>query len=163
MRIVYISLLVFVCVKINAQTSLDSKLKENLHFQALAVAIDSSESYYSNIESRRKNYPKIIIRDNFIFDSLPSKIAGHSVEYLREYEIRKKYLKSKKTEVPVIELRPASNKADTLVFSFVDYWISYGKVGKGYGFGLEGGTIVEFFYDCEKQSYIVNKVSFWGI
>ncbi len=113
---------------------------------------------------------RIIERDDFLTDKLPTQVGEIKIEYLDRQAIVDRYKKKRddkkrdeesRVEIPVSVISPIWNEGNILKISLRDWWISYKK--RVYNQGLEGGCIVDFKFDSQLDDFVITKTDLWGI
>ncbi|NPD47977.1 hypothetical protein [Lentimicrobium sp. S6] len=137
-----------------------NEINDNLYYSALALALDSSANYYQNINSNKDLYNVIVEYNQLMTVDLPTTIREFSIRYLNYNELKIEYDNRKKS-FPIIRIHPIVNEKGILKIAFTDYWISFEKDIINYG--LEGGCIIEFTFNCESGLFENSGVDFWGI
>ena len=136
-------------------------VENNLYVKALFACLDANAKAYSSQTNSRHDYYNVIVQqDEIITKNFPTQLGAYRIEYLEAQALVNRY-KAKKSEFPIIIIRPIENDGAKLVIKFTDYFFSYGK--KSLNYGLEGGCNVILSYDCSKQEYVIEKVDLWGI
>jgi len=132
----------------------------NLYHKALSVCVEKQSQEYKNLGGEHDYLNRIVEKNIFLTDKLPTQIGEYRVKYLdgdgliaRYKQIRKPFL--------ILSMRPMMNDGSMLKISLADYWIRYEKLTLS--FGLEGGCNVFFRYDCEQKTYAIDKIDLWGI
>jgi hypothetical protein len=134
----------------------------NLYVKALSACYTEEAKTAQNIhaENRFEFYNQVIEQDNLLTKNLPMQFGEFKVEYLNRKSIADRY---KKTKQPfgVRIVNPMQNDGTTIRVSFTDFIVSYKK--RIYKYGLEGGCIVEFKFDCPLNQFVIAKVDLWGV
>ena len=144
----------------------------NLYERALSACVTEQLKQYGNqsSEMRLRLINRIIERDDFLTDKLPTQVGEIKIEYLDRQAIVERYKKRRddktrdkesRAEIPVTVISPIWNEGNILKISFRDWWISYNK--RVYNQALEGGCIVDFKFDGPLDDFVITKTDLWGI
>jgi len=144
----------------------------NLYERALSACVTEQLKQYGNqsSETRLHLMNRIIERDDFLTDKLPTQVGEIKIEYLDRQAIVDRYKKKRddkkrdeesRVEIPVSVISPIWNEGNILKISLRDWWISYKK--RVYNQGLEGGCIVDFKFDSQLDDFVITKTDLWGI
>ena len=115
---------------------------------------------YKNIGGRRDYLNRVVEKNMILTQKLPTQIGEYRIEYLDGNELAARYKRNRKP-IPILSMSPMVNEGGMLRIGLADYWFSYEK--RALIYGLEGGCIVFFRYDCEQKVHVIDKVDLWGI
>jgi hypothetical protein len=132
----------------------------NLYLRALSACVEKQSQEYKNIGGGRDYRNRIVEKNIFLTEKLPTRIGEHRIEYLDGNELIARYKKNRKP-IPILSMRPMVNEEGVLRIGLADYWFSYEK--RALTFSLEGGCNVFFRYDCEQRVHVIDKVDLWGV
>jgi len=145
----------------------DSSGASSLYWKAIEAVVHKREAIYKD----RMAFPpwrgvmigkSVYSMPGYDFPSdFPRKSIGSlPVEYLTPDELRQRYLKVRKP-IPILVVRSMENEGKELKVNISDYWYEFTKKSNSYA--LEGGAVVKFSYDCQRQEFVVSSVEEWGI
>ena len=145
-----------------SQSQVALETDSNLYVKALSACYTEQAKTAQNIqpENRYEFYNRVIEQDNSLTKNLPTQFGEFKIEYLNRKSIADKYKKNKQV-FGVRVVNPMHNDGATIRVSFSDFIVSYKK--RVYNYGLEGGCIVEFKFDCPLGKFIIAKTDLWGV
>lgn len=132
----------------------------NLYLRALSACVEKQAQEYKNLGGGRDYQNRIVERNIFFTEKLPTQIGVYRIEYLDGNELTVRYKKSRKP-LPILSMRPMVSEDGMLRIGLADYWFSYEK--RALTYSLEGGCNVFFRYDCERKAHVLDRVDLWGV
>lgn len=147
-------------VAMNAFPQAPAPPGSNLYLKALSACVEKQAQEYRKFSVARDYQNRVVERNIFLTDTLPTRIGEYRIEYLDASELAARY-KSSRKRLPIISVRPMVNEEGMLRISLADYWFSYEK--RSLTYSLEGGCNVFFRYDCERKAHVLDRVDLWGV
>ncbi len=95
-----------------------------------------------------------------ITDSLPVRYGDFQIEYLNSIKLANKYKHNKK-EIYLLVIKPIKNDGNKLIIGISGFYYRYKNKVSSYS--VEGGGNVKFVYDCNSNSFVIEKVDLFGI
>jgi hypothetical protein len=147
------------------QESASPPKKEDLYFKALSASIIEMEKSWgyqdnSDLGVRTDYHDMLVEQDLTITKDLPGQFGDHRIEYLEMQDVVAKCRQLRKP-FAILKIFPMNNEGPRLKITINVYWASYKK---GHlELALSDWSEVEFSYNCEKQNFIVSKVTLGGI
>jgi hypothetical protein len=134
----------------------------NLYLKALSACYSEQAKTAKNIHPENKTdfYSGVVEQNNSLIENFPTRFGEFKIEYLNRKSIAERYKKTKQ-RFGVRVAHPMQNIGDILQIRFADFIVSYRK--RVYEYGLEGGCIVDFKFDCPLQQFTIAKVDLWGV
>ena len=132
-----------------------------------AMAVRAAAEEKARAYSKLKGYDlfNLVFRKGSTTDRLPAEIGHFHLTVLDYNGLRDRYRDH--GTFAVSEVFPARIDGTGLRVNITDSWYSYRNgfiFHRGsHMFAEEGGAEVFFRYDCEKQGFVVDHVSLWGI
>ena len=145
-----------------AQTTGQAPHEENLYLTAFSAYLSKRNEMYESTEGlKKRDYLNVLVESDINLNKdFPTKIGRNTIEYL-EHAARMRKFDKLRQPFRLIVFRPMENAGNKVVISFAEYMWSYKR--NGFLYSLSDGAQVVFRFDCEKQSFIVDKVELWGI
>ena len=139
--------------------------QQNLYATALFASLDKMAKDWGGINDAsdhtiRTDYHRMIVEKDDVTESLPDSLGEYRVEYLDEDELIARYRTLSK-EFAVLRIHPITNDGVKLGIKIALYWFSYKK--KTLTFALSDWSDVEFHYDCEKHTWMIDEVKLGGV
>ncbi|WP_183562097.1 hypothetical protein [Mucilaginibacter sp. SP1R1] len=126
--------------------------------QQYTLSIDTFYSKYSN--NKGAKVKEIFLQKPEFVDSIPSIVNGYTIILITSANQRKLY-KDHRNRLTHTIMFPLTNKGSELFITITPY---RGELKRNnYTLGVSDGTTIYFKFDCEKQTYVVDKVKNWGI
>ena len=138
---------------------------KGLYYEALKTYLEKNEQEYSRLFPERDFRNVIVATDSFITKNLPDKIGVYSINFVSYDEllelVKKRTATDSEEKISVVEVHPIRNEGNKLVVKFVESNARYEK--KQLSLAVSDGANIYFSFDCSKQSYIIDRVDFFGI
>ena len=139
--------------------------QDNLYATALFASLDKMAKDWGGMDDSsdrriRTDYHRMIIEKNDVTENLPESLGAYRVEYLDEEALIARYRKLGK-EFAVLGIHPIRNNGAKLGINIALYWFSYNE--KTLTYALSDSSNVEFHYDCEKHTWLIDEVKLGGV
>lgn len=138
---------------------------KSLYYEALKTYLEKNEQEYSKLFPERDFRNITVAKNSFITKNLPSEIGDYSINFVNYDElvelVKKNTAKDSEAKTTVVEIHPIKNEENKLAIKVVKSNARYEK--KQLSLAVSDGGKIYFSFDCSKQTYVVDKIDFFGI